>query len=67
MYIEHVLFWIVLTRAIVVKQVITNYATSTPILHIEVLFISVERGLRREILSRTSLKCYIQFSSFLSL
>ena len=59
MCIEHVLFWIVLTRAIVVKQVITNYATDTPILRVEVSFISVERELRQEILTRTSLKCCI--------
>jgi len=67
MCIEHVLFWIVLTQAVVVKQVTTNHTTGTPILHVEVSCISAERGMRREILSRTSLKCYIQFSSFLSL
>jgi len=59
MCIEHVLFWIVLTRAIIVKQVITNCATGTPILHVEASFTSVERGLRRGISSWTSLKCYI--------
>jgi len=48
-----------ITRAIVVNKVITNYTTGRPILHIEASFISVEKGLRREILSRTSLKYYI--------
>jgi len=35
------------TRAIVVNKVITNYATGTPILHVEASFNSAERGLRR--------------------
>jgi len=56
-----------LTRAIVVNKVITNYTTGTPILHVEALFISVERGLRQGILSRTSLKYYIHFSFILKL
>jgi len=38
-----------------------------PILHVEASFISVERGLRQEILSQTSLKCYIHFSFILKL
>jgi len=67
MCIEHVLFWIVLTQAVIVKQVTTNHTTGMPILYVEVSFISAERGMRREILSRTSLKCHIQFSSVLSL
>jgi len=41
--------------------------TGTPILHVEASFISAERGLRREILSRTSLKHYIHFSFILKL
>jgi len=56
-----------ITRAIVAYKVITNYATGTPILHVEASLISVERGLCREILSRTSLKCYIHFSFILKL
>jgi len=47
------------TRAIITRQVILNLhnksITGTPILHVEASFISVERGLRRGILSRTSL------------
>ena len=35
--------------------------TGTPILHVEASFISAERGLRRGILSRTSLKHHIHF------
>jgi len=45
----------------------TFHATGTPILHVEASFISVERGLRRGISSRTSLKCYIHFSFILKL
>jgi len=56
-----------LTQAIVVNKVITNCATGTPILHVEASFISVERGLRQGILSRTSLKHYIHFSFILKL
>jgi len=56
-----------MTRAIVVNKVITNYATGTPILHIEASFISTERGLRWWILSQTSLKHYIHFSFILKL
>jgi len=59
------------TRAIVVIQrcckVITKHVTGTPILHVEASFISVERGLRRGILSWTSLKHYIHFSFILKL
>mgnify|MGYP000198940078 CR=1 FL=1 len=40
------------------------HANSLPV---EALFISVERGLRQEILSRTSLKYYIHFSFILKL
>jgi len=67
MRLEHILFWIILTRAIVANKVITNYTTDKPILHVEALFISVERGLRWEILSRNSLKYYIHFSFILKL
>jgi len=56
-----------ITQAFVVYKVITNYTTGTPILHVEASFISVERRLRREILSRTSLKYYIHFSFILKL
>jgi len=56
-----------LTQAIVVNKVITNHATDMPILHVEASFISAERGLRREILSRTSLKHCIHFSFILKL
>jgi len=45
----------------------TFHATGTPILHVEASFISAERGLRRLILSRTSLKHYIHFSFILKL
>jgi len=59
------------TRAIVVIQrhckVITKCTTGTPILHVEALFISVERGLRRGISSWTSLKYYIHVSFILKL
>jgi len=67
MWFEHVLFWIVITRAIIVNKVITNCATGTPILHEEAWFISVERGLSQGILSRTSLKYHIHFSFILKL
>jgi len=56
-----------ITQAIVVNNVITNHTTGTPIIHVEASFISVERGLHREILSQTSLKCYIHFSFILKL
>jgi len=41
--------------------------TGTPILHVEASFISAERGLRRGILSRTSLKHHIHFGFILKL
>jgi len=65
--LEHILFWIVSTRAIIVNKVKTNYTTGAPILHVEALFISAERGLRQGILSQTSLKYYIHFSFILKL
>jgi len=51
----------------VIPKRITFYTTGTSILHVETSFISVERGLRRGISSRTSLKCYIHFSFILKL
>ena len=53
--------------SVVVKQVAANCATSTLILHAEASFTSAQRGLRRGISSRTSLKHHIWFGSFLSL
>jgi len=49
------------------SQLDNKSITGTPILHVEASFISVERGLRQGILSRTSLKCYIHFSFILKL
>jgi len=52
---------------LVTCRVDNESATGTPIRHLEASFISVERGLRQGILSRTSLKHCFWFRSFLSL
>jgi len=52
---------------LVMSQADTKSATYTPILHVQASFTSAERRSRQRILSQTSLKCYTQFSSFLSL
>ena len=54
------------TRAIVVTKSLPRgqhsmQPTGRPILHAEASFISAERGLRRGVSSRTSLKCCIHF------
>jgi len=51
----------------VIPKWTTIFTTGTPILHLEASFISAERGLRREILSQTSLNHNIHFSSILKL
>jgi len=51
----------------VIQKWTTFHATGTPILHAEASFISAERGLRRGVSSRTSLKCCIHFSFILKL
>jgi len=51
----------------VIPKRTTFCTTGTPILHVEAPFISAERGLRRGISSRTSLKCHIHFSFILKL
>jgi len=56
-----------LALSTMVNTVTTNPATGTPILHVEASFNSVERGLRRGISSRTSLKHCIHFGFILKL
>jgi len=67
---EDVLFWMVqheLSLQTGHSQLDNKSVTGTLILHTETLFISVERGSRRRILSQTSLKHYLQFSFILKL
>jgi len=52
---------------LVMSQADNKSVTGMPILRVEALFTSAERGLRREILSRTSLKHCFWFRSFPSL
>jgi len=52
---------------LVTSQMDNKCTTGMLILHAEASFTSAERGLRGEILSRVSLKCHIQFGSFLSI
>jgi len=49
------------------SQLDDKSVTGTPILHAEASFISAERGLHQEFLSRTSLKCHICFGFILKL
>jgi len=68
--LEDVLFWMAqheLSSQTSHSQLDDKSITGTPILHVEASFISVERGLRQGILSRTTLKHYIYFSFILKL
>jgi len=69
MRLEHVLFWITqheLSLWDIHFQLNDKSVTDTSILHAEASFVSADRGLRRGILSRTSLKHCFNFSSFWS-